>query len=42
MLGKDEDLGKKLALYGISLDQIHDMKTTEGSLEEAFVKVLHT
>lgn len=42
MLGKEEDLGKKLAQHNISLDQIHDMKTTEGSLEEAFVKVLHT
>lgn len=42
MLGKEEDLGKKLAQHHISLDQIHDMKTTEGSLEEAFVKVLHT
>ncbi len=42
MLGKDEDLGKKLAQHNISLAQIHDMKTTEGSLEEAFVKVLHT
>jgi ABC-2 type transport system ATP-binding protein len=42
LLGKDEDLGKKLVEHKISLAQIHDMKTAEGSLEEAFVKVLHT
>ncbi len=42
MLGKDENLGQKLSQQNISLAQVHDMKTTEGSLEEAFVKVLHT
>ncbi len=42
LMGKDTDLGQALMEHKISLDQIHDMKTTEGSLEEAFVKVLHT
>jgi ABC-2 type transport system ATP-binding protein len=37
---KDQDLGQALMEHKISLDQIHDMKTSEGSLEEAFVKVL--
>lgn len=37
---QNQDLGQALMEHKISLDQIHDMKTTEGSLEEAFVKVL--
>jgi ABC-2 type transport system ATP-binding protein len=39
-IAKDQDLGAALMEHQISLDQIHDMKTMEGSLEEAFVKVL--
>jgi ABC-2 type transport system ATP-binding protein len=42
LMGKDQELGTSLVQHKISLDQIRDMKTTEGSLEEAFVKVLHT
>lgn len=41
LMNKDQDLGQALMEHKISLDQIHDMKTMEGSLEEAFVKVLH-
>lgn len=39
-LGKDDDLGEALKTRKISLEAIHDLKTSEGSLEEAFVKVL--
>lgn len=39
-LGKDDNLGVALRSRNISMDSIHDLKTTEGSLEEAFVKVL--
>lgn len=39
-LGKDDNLGAALRTRNISMDAIHDLKTTEGSLEEAFVKVL--
>jgi ABC-2 type transport system ATP-binding protein len=42
LMTKDQDLGQALLEHKISLDQIHDMKTMEGSLEEAFVKVLHS
>jgi ABC-2 type transport system ATP-binding protein len=41
-LKTDENLGDTLKAQAISLDLIHDIKTSEGSLEEAFVKVLHT
>jgi ABC-2 type transport system ATP-binding protein len=42
VMKKDEDLGAALLQHNVSMEQIHDMKTAEGSLEEAFVKVLHT
>lgn len=42
LIHKDQDIGVTLLQHQVSLDQIHDIKTTEGSLEEAFVKVLHT
>jgi len=38
---KDSDLGKSLLSHQVAIDQIQDMKITEGSLEDAFVKVLH-
>jgi len=40
LVHKDEDIGSTLLQHKVSLEQIHDVKTTEGSLEEAFVKVL--
>lgn len=39
-VGKEDDIGNSLSERKITLDQIHDIKTTEGSLEDAFVKVL--
>ncbi len=42
LMSPNQDLGQHLKQNEISLDQIHDIKTSEGSLEEAFVKVLHT
>ncbi|MES3038904.1 MAG: ABC transporter ATP-binding protein [Bdellovibrionota bacterium] len=42
LLNKDESLGKALREKGISLDEVHNLITTEGTLEEAFVKVLST
>lgn len=42
MLGENEDLGQVLKHRNISVENIHDLKTTEGTLEEAFVKVLNT
>lgn len=39
-LGKDDDLGEALKARQISLESIHDLKISEGNLEEAFVKVL--
>ncbi|MEZ0391698.1 MAG: ABC transporter ATP-binding protein [Pseudobdellovibrionaceae bacterium] len=41
LVEKEDNLGLSLAKHKISMDQIQDLKTTEGSLEEAFVKVLH-
>jgi ABC-2 type transport system ATP-binding protein len=42
LLGKEQGLGELLRTKGISLDQIKDLNMTEGTLEEAFVKVLNT
>lgn len=42
MLAENEDLGQVLKQKNISVENIHDLKTTEGTLEEAFVKVLNT
>ena len=41
-LAKDEDFGSTLGKHNISLEQVRDMKISEGTLEEAFVKVLNT
>jgi ABC-2 type transport system ATP-binding protein len=41
-MSPNQDLGQHLLQNQISLEQVHDIKTSEGSLEEAFVKVLHT
>ncbi len=42
LMSPNQDLGQVLQANQISLELIHDIKTSEGSLEEAFVKVLHT
>lgn len=42
LLADNEDLGLALKAKNISIENIHDIKTTEGTLEEAFVKVLNT
>lgn len=41
-IGDQEDLGQVLKQKNISVENIHDLKTAEGTLEEAFVKVLST
>ena len=41
-LAENEDLGLALKNKNISIENIHDIKTTDGTLEEAFVKVLNT
>ncbi len=42
VIGDNEDLGQVLKQKNISVENIHDLKTAEGTLEEAFVKVLST
>jgi ABC-2 type transport system ATP-binding protein len=42
LLADNEDLGLALKAKNISIENIHDIKTSEGTLEEAFVKVLNT
>ena len=41
-LNKDQGLGSALKEKNISLDSVHDINVSEGTLEEAFVKVLNT
>ena len=41
-LDKDQALGVALKNKNISLDSVHDINVSEGTLEEAFVKVLNT
>lgn len=40
VIAENENLGLALRSRGITVEDIHDLKTTEGTLEEAFVKVL--
>ena len=42
LLNKDQPLGIALKEKNISLDQVNDINVSEGTLEEAFVKVLNT
>lgn len=42
LLNKDQGLSSALREKNISLDTIHDINVSEGTLEEAFVKVLNT
>lgn len=42
LLDKDQGLGPALRERNISIDSVKDLNVTEGTLEEAFVKVLNT